>query len=251
MANQIRERMAQLKRTQEQPQRETVRETVRETNEFITVLVNVNGEDVEYQFPPDMSDEQMGLLIEADINGVSERSFDDIIANTSESQKEVLFAEAVDDLLVIEGGLSDNPKDRGGKTKHGISSRWHPDVDIDNLTVEGAVKIYREEYWNPNRYSELPKSLAKKVFNVATNIGPARANKMFQKAMGLKGSEQDGKIGDDTIKLAFNKDPKVVIDRIIKDQQKLYDKLIKSDQSQEEWTNGWRNRANYSPIEPE
>ncbi len=253
MANQVRGRMAQLEQQQLQlvAQQESGQETVRETDEFITVLVEIDGEDVEYQFPPDMSDEQMGILIQADIQGISDRSFDDIVANAEESQKEILFAEAVEDLLVIEGGFSDDPDDRGGRTRFGISSKWHPDVNLDELTREGAAKIYREEYWNPNRYDELPKNIGRKVFNAATNIGPSRANKMLQKAMGLKSEDQDGKIGDDTIKTAHNKDSDIVVARIIKSQQKLYDTIIKKTPSQEKWTNGWRKRANYSPNIPE
>ena len=42
-----------------------------------------------------------------------------------------------------------DPHDPGGTTKFGISKRYHPDVDVENLTLQEAEEIYRKEYWNP------------------------------------------------------------------------------------------------------
>jgi Glycosyl hydrolase 108/N-acetylmuramoyl-L-alanine amidase len=47
----------------------------------------------------------------------------------------------------IEGGYVNNPADPGGETKFGICKRYHPDVDIKNLSREGAMAIYAREYW--------------------------------------------------------------------------------------------------------
>ena len=44
--------------------------------------------------------------------------------------------------------VSDDPDDPGGLTKYGISKVNHPEVDVANLTLEGAKAIYKKMYWN-------------------------------------------------------------------------------------------------------
>ena len=53
------------------------------------------------------------------------------------------FDNAFDLLMEIEGGFVDHKNDPGKATKYGISSRSHPDVDIVNLTEDGAKAIYK------------------------------------------------------------------------------------------------------------
>lgn len=50
-------------------------------------------------------------------------------------------------VLDHEGGYSVDPNDPGGETNFGISKRYHPDVDIKNLTQMDAARIYFDEYW--------------------------------------------------------------------------------------------------------
>jgi lysozyme family protein len=57
------------------------------------------------------------------------------------------FDQAVEFVLGHEGGYSNDPNDPGGETNFGISKRSYPDVDIKNLTREGAKEIYRRDFW--------------------------------------------------------------------------------------------------------
>lgn len=57
------------------------------------------------------------------------------------------FDKAFEIVIGFEGGYSNDSNDPGGETKHGISKRYNPDVDIKNLTLEGAKQIYLERYW--------------------------------------------------------------------------------------------------------
>jgi len=59
-------------------------------------------------------------------------------------------------VLKREGGYVDDPTDRGGETKYGISKRSYPQLDIKNLTLEQALEIYRKDYWKPSRVEKLP-----------------------------------------------------------------------------------------------
>ena len=48
------------------------------------------------------------------------------------------FDEIIGLTLDHEGGYVHDPKDLGGETNFGIAKRFYPDVDIKNLTKEGA-----------------------------------------------------------------------------------------------------------------
>lgn len=56
-----------------------------------------------------------------------------------------LFARCIAFVFESEGGLSEDPNDKGGTTKFGISQRAYPNVDIKNLTRQQAELIYRSD----------------------------------------------------------------------------------------------------------
>ena len=107
------------------------------------------------------------------------------------------FDEAVDLILgpTIEGGYSNDPRDPGGETNHGISKRAHPNVDIKNLTTEGAAEIYLHEYWIPAHCDDLPWPLDVVVFDSAVNQGVVTAVELLQKTANVA---QDGSWGPKT-----------------------------------------------------
>ena len=86
------------------------------------------------------------------------------------------------DLTVMrfEGGAryTNDPDDPGGATKFGISKRANPDVDVLNLTKDGAKEIYRMRYWNPVGGDEMPWPWDAVVFDTAVNLGVSRALRM-------------------------------------------------------------------------
>lgn len=109
-------------------------------------------------------------------------------------------------ILEAEGGLSNDPDDKGGLTKFGISRRSHPDVDIANLTEDGAAAIYRAEYWDAIRGDELPPPLALVVFDAAVLQGVGTATRQLQRvlnAAGLDNIVADGVTGPRTIQGAI------------------------------------------------
>lgn len=55
--------------------------------------------------------------------------------------------QAIARVLQEEDGYVYNPIDKGGETNYGISKRWYPNLDIKNLTVTQASKIYYQDYW--------------------------------------------------------------------------------------------------------
>jgi lysozyme family protein len=106
------------------------------------------------------------------------------------------FERALIFVLKIEGGYVNDPLDPGGETKFGISKRSYPDIDIKNMTLEGAGESYKKDYWDKCKCDELPDSIAIILFDTAVNMGVQRAIKLLQDAAGVLA---DGIIGQKTI----------------------------------------------------
>lgn len=110
-------------------------------------------------------------------------------------------------LLIRDEGTkyTDDPDDRGGATKYGITydrlKFWRKTSitknDVKNLTLEEAKKIYMAHYWSgPCKSDLLPKGLDYTVFDFGVNSGPTRSARMLQQ---IVGSYVDGDIGHDTL----------------------------------------------------
>lgn len=81
------------------------------------------------------------------------------------------FPLAVGFTLKKEGGYSNDPSDPGGETNFGIAKRYHPDVDIKNLTTEKAAGIYKAEYWDEMGCDLLPFPKDVVAFEMSVNPG--------------------------------------------------------------------------------
>lgn len=112
------------------------------------------------------------------------------------------FDNAFELLMEIEGGFVDHPDDPGRATKWGISSRSHPGVDIENLTVEGAKAIYKEEYWPWYMDSVTDWGVLAEMFEQLVNMRPKTAVKVWQRALNYLGAEieVDGEFGPITLR---------------------------------------------------
>ncbi|MES2500822.1 MAG: glycosyl hydrolase 108 family protein [Pseudomonadota bacterium] len=120
------------------------------------------------------------------------------------------FDRAFTALIGNEGAYTNDPKDRGnwtsGKigvgllkgTKYGISAMTYPTVDIRNLSLDNAKKIYHQEFWLKAHCDELPNAIRFDIFDMAVNSGVLATIKTLQKAIG---ADPDGIIGSQTKKL--------------------------------------------------
>ncbi len=88
-----------------------------------------------------------------------------------------------------EGGYVNDARDYGGETKYGIAKRFHPDVDIKNLTVDQAIEIYKKDY-----YKLLPPitdlQMLYQVLDMAINAGVKNALKLYKPGMSLEAYKQ-------------------------------------------------------------
>lgn len=85
-----------------------------------------------------------------------------------------------------EGGYVNDPNDKGGETKYGITKATYPNLDIKNLTKEQAVNIYKRHYWGSSLDSiaqYTSDKLTEKVFAFAINAGVGTSVKAIQRAL--------------------------------------------------------------------
>ncbi|NOZ68014.1 MAG: secretion activating protein [Deferribacteres bacterium] len=158
------------------------------------------------------------------------------------------FEEAVTKTLQFEGGYSNNPLDRGGETRFGISKRWHPDVDIKNLTIERAKEIYRREYWDKLNLDLVENQrIAEEIFDTAVNTSPRKAGRFLQEALNLledSGLVEDGIIGEKTLAAVNNYPyPDALLKALNGFQFMHYLQTIEKDESQRIFIRGWLKRV--------
>lgn len=112
-----------------------------------------------------------------------------------------LFEQAVAFVLAdrIEGGYVNDPRDPGGETRFGISKRSYPKVNIKTLTRDGAIEIYKRDFWDATNCAALPPKVAVVMFDCAINQGQGVAARLLQNALGVT---SDGVIGPKTIAAA-------------------------------------------------
>ncbi len=117
------------------------------------------------------------------------------------------YVAAVAELLDIEGGHVNDPVDRGGETKYGISLRFLAaegafdsdgdgrgdfDLDLDGdidgadirqLTRADARVLYHRCFWQKLEADRLARPIGEMVFDQAVNGGLTAAKKLLQRAI--------------------------------------------------------------------
>ena len=153
-----------------------------------------------------------------------------------------MFEKIVKEVIEHEGGYVNDPDDRGGETKYGISKKWYPEVDIKHLTMDDAVNIYYNDYWIPSKAESLPKEIRSTYFDMCVNMGQGQAVKILQEAINSKKTakiEEDGVIGSITIKNAVRVSKK----RLQAYRVLFYARLVGIRPSQEKFYYGWYKMA--------
>jgi lysozyme family protein len=158
------------------------------------------------------------------------------------------FTQAVEIVMRREGGFSDEPADRGGKTMYGISQRQYPDLDIGNLTEEQAREIYRRDYWQ-DEFNEIAlQKIAEKLFDGAVNLGKATSVRLLQQALcDIQFTVTiDGRFGAQTllaVNLACQNHTKPLLDAWRSRQARYYVDIVLKDETQLVFLDGWLKRA--------
>ena len=177
----------------------------------------------------------------------------------------------------IEAGWVNNPDDRGGETKHGVTKRVaddHKDAlvslfgwdgEMRNLTKQMARYVYIEDYWDKMLLTEVCRIdpyIADKMFDIGINAGVYTASRWLQIlicVMNKKGRlyddvEIDGHVGAKTVdglKAAFRahgnrKAGWAMMKGLLSKQGDHYIDISLNREANETFFMGWMNRLDHN-----
>jgi lysozyme family protein len=195
-----------------------------------------------YEFPDNMGDREISQLLDQVATDMAEEL---IVSSTAARASSSSFGIAIGPLLAQEGGYVDDPDDPGKETKFGITKRSYPELDIKNLDQDDAVDIYRKDFWNANKYGSMPPSIAAKMLEMSANLGGSQANKLLQRALGVK---DDGIVGEKTLAATNKADEQQILDALVGSQTSFYKDLVKKNPVRKKWINNWLKRASSIPV---
>ncbi len=169
----------------------------------------------------------------------------------------------IDDVLRREGSrYTDDPVDRGGPTKYGITQATLSEVrnrkvsaeEVEGLTEAEARAIYRKRYYYNPAIDRCPAELQPFLFDAAVNHGPKRSIMWLQMACNKLGHwdiQVDGSCGpvtQRTAKLALHACGTKLLAEMVRLRRDWYRSIVLSDQSQGRFLAGWLNRvAEFEP----
>jgi len=161
------------------------------------------------------------------------------------------------EVLESEGGWSNDPDDRGGKTNYGITAEtfqtYINDVEdryytcsleeaeqrLPNITLVDVKSIYEMYYWDVIKGDVLPSGVDVLVADWAVNSGPNSAITSLQEVVAAK---PDGIFGPKTLEKVNAKNPAQLAFELYIKRLRSY-RAIASLNNNKKFIRGWNNRA--------
>ena len=119
-------------------------------------------------------------------------------------------------------------------------------MNIRDLTLEDAKKIYYRDFWQKGKFEEISDDLiAMQVFDLSVNLGIRSAVIVLQRALRSVGINvlEDGLIGPQTLSAVSNSEPRCLLAAIKSEAAGYYRMIVCNKPGQAKFLNGWLNRA--------
>ncbi len=159
------------------------------------------------------------------------------------------YANALAFVLRWEGGFVNDPNDHGGRTNKGVTQRvydaWRashnqPAADVAHISDQEISAIYSQNYWQKALCNVLQSHIDLVEFDTAVNMGPNRAVKMLQQAVGVAA---DGNFGPATKQACDACAAPDAVARYCEIREALYRRFAQAP-GQDRFLAGWLNRLN-------
>lgn len=190
----------------------------------------------------------------------------------------------ITDKTAVEAGYTNNPKDSGGETNHGITkaladqytttlkAKFGWDGTMKNLSQEMAYFLYKTHFWDKMRLDDVLKRsafLADRLFDFGINAGKAAPITRLQRILNVmnnggtyyKDIKADGGMGDITlgaldayIAKRGKEGIDILLDQMFNMQGTYYVELAEQRVKDEAFVYGWsgrvrRERRRYEAID--
>jgi len=170
------------------------------------------------------------------------------------------FERALAKLLGIEGGYANDPNDRGGETRFGITKKKALEHGYEGamsqMPLSIAHKIYKLDYWDfqaLDQVSAWDPRIAYEIFECGVNQGTGTAAVYFQRILNvidrnsMKPIRVDGRIGSGTIaymqKFSDATTKNTILTALNCLQGEHYVAIMERDPTQEGYARNWLSRA--------
>jgi lysozyme family protein len=153
-------------------------------------------------------------------------------------------------VLRWEGGFVDHSADPGGRTNRGVTQRVYDEWraahglrprDVKLIEDAEVEALYETGYWLPPRCDRLRRQLDLVQFDTAVNMGPGRAVRFLQEAMGCR---VDGDFGPRTEQAAGECELMATIEAYCGARLSYYRRLAEKRPDLQVFLRGWTNRVN-------
>ena len=156
------------------------------------------------------------------------------------------FKKAFNYVLKNEGGYVNDQADPGKETKYGISKRSYPNLNIRQLSLKDAEKIYFCDYWLKGKFEQIPdENVATQLFDLSVNLGIRATTIVLQRALRSVGINvvEDGLLGSQTLSGVIFSEPSNLLAAIKSEAAGYYRLIAAKNPQQQKFLQGWLNRA--------
>ena len=169
------------------------------------------------------------------------------LARTEKTYEKKLFETALSFTLYFEGGFSNHPADKGGRTYKGILQTEYntyrrqgglPPLDVTQMSDSELMEIY-QGYWDNSRSATMHPALAVVMFDTAINFGINNSVTFLQQALGLP---QTGIFDAKTKEALANGNNRNTALQMINERIIYRYKRVQEDPSQMAFFHGWLAR---------
>lgn len=151
-------------------------------------------------------------------------------------------ADEISKVIKREGPETNDPVDKGGRTKYGISEATNPDLWKDGPPTEAQSRErYEQRYVKGPRFDQIKDSrLQAQLIDFGVNSGPMVAIKKLQEILHVP---VDGILGPQTLVLANAGQSADTNNKLVAARVKMIGRIVQNNPSQLKFLSGWLNRA--------
>lgn len=190
------------------------------------------------------------------------------IANHRRNLRMSQFEQALEYVLLREGGIEDDPKDPGGFTNCGISLRLLKSldndrlrryglpsadilsrVDVEQLTPAQIAAVYKGEFWDNAPFDQIRSQvIANYLFDACVDMGIAPGVKCLQRACWAVNQERtqlvdDGRLGEQTLAMVNRCLPSFLLAAMRSERGGEYRLVAQTHPKENSDLEGWLNRS--------